>query len=78
MNRFRVIGDEGERSGMSFPMSGDNRSSKVPTSSVPPQLEYIAGMLVELEVMAKGCGAETLAGILSVARSEALRFKPKR
>lgn len=78
MNRFRVIGDEGERSGMSFPMSGDNRSSKVPTPSVPPQLEYIAGMLVELEAMAKGCGAETLAGILSVARSEALQFKPTR
>jgi len=78
MNRFRVIGDEGERISMSFPISGDNRSPKAPTSSVPPQLEYIAGMLVEMEAMAKGCGAETLAGILSVARGEALRFKPTR
>ena len=78
MNRFTLIGDDDEKSGMPFPVPADNRSPKVPTSSGPPQLEYIAGLLVEMETMAKSCGAETLAGILSVARGEALRFKPKR
>lgn len=68
-HRFRVVDERGV---------GNAPGMHPEVRDLPPQVEYLSDMLLEMEGLAKGLGAETLAELLIVARNEAMRFRPSR